>query len=198
MMFKVLPSHQYQADIHDPAITKTDRTVSLLPANSKPLEHALASITAKLETIPVPFEIIWDVDTCPDSYLPFLAYAWSVDEWNDAWSPENQRAVIRNSIWVHQRKGTLGAVKRALQAMGYDASVIEWFQKSPTGTPGTFSIEVHPTSGIITDSLRQLRAAIDAVKRLSAHYDIYLGYTLPATIGCYGVPCVGIDMTITN
>ena len=194
----LLPSHQYQADISAPAITKNDRTISLLPANSKPLEHALASITAKLETIPVPFEIIWDVDTCPDCYLPFLAYAWSVDEWNDMWSPDTQRAVIRNSIWVHQRKGTLGAVKRALSAMNYDATFIEWWQKSPRGKAGTFSIEVHPTTGIITDNLRQIRAVIDAVKRLSAHYDMYLGITTTGIARAIGVACVGVSITIST
>lgn len=181
-----------------PPLTTTKRNISLLPANSKPLEHALASATAKLEPIPVPFNDIWDVDKAPDSFLPFLAYAWSVDEWNDNWSVATQRSVIKNSVWVHQRKGTLGAVKRALAAIGYDATVVEWFQKSPRGTPGTFSIEVHPTGGIITDTLLQIRALIDAVKRLSAHYDIYLGNTLLATTAAYAVPVVGVAITITT
>lgn len=186
------------AQPNTPPITTDERFVSLLPANSKPLEHALAGMSAKLETIPVPFEVIWDVDKCPDSVLPFLAYAWSVDEWNDNWSPKVQREVIRNSLWVHQRKGTLGAVKRALSAMNYDSTVIEWFQKSPKGRPGTFSIEVHPTTGIIADNLNQIRAVIDAVKRKSAHYDVYLGYTLPAKISAVAAATVGVEITVTN
>lgn len=172
--------------------------LSLLPANSKPLERELATLTARLELIDVPFDLIWDVDNCPIEYLPFLAYAWSVDEWNDAWSIETQRNVIKNSVWVHQRKGTLGAVKRALAVMNYDTSVIEWFEKSPIGTPGTFSIEVNPMNGIITDSVRQIRAVVDAVKRLSAHYDIYFGTTVTATIAAYAVPALGVEITITN
>ena len=189
---------QYHPDPTIPTINTNDRWQSLLPANSRPLEHALASATAKLEPVPVPFNSIWDIDTAPDSLLPHLAYAWSVDEWNDNWTPETQRTVIKNSLWIHERKGTLGAVKRALLAMQYDATIIEWFQQSPRGTPGTFSIEVHPTSGIITDSLLQIRAVIDAVKRLSARYDIYLGYTLSAIIGAYATPVIGVDITITT
>lgn len=185
-------------DPANPHINTVSRTQSLLPANSKPLEHALAGMSAKLEPIPVPFENIWDVDNCPDSFLPFLAYAWSVDEWNDNWTAETQREVIKNSIWVHQRKGTLGAVKRALAAMGYDSTVIEWFDKNPTGTPGTFSIEVMPTTGLIADSLLQIRAMIDAVKRLSAHYDVYFGYTVPAVVAVYAAPAIGVEITITN
>ena len=172
--------------------------ISLLPNNSRPLERELATLTARIETIPAPFEQIWNADNCPADYLPFLAFAWSVDEWNDAWSIETQRSVIRNSIWVHQRKGTLGAVKRALSAMNYETSVIEWFDKSPKGAPGTFSIQVSPKGSIITDSVRQIKAVVDAVKRLSAHYDIYFGTTTEATIAAYAVPVVGIEITITN
>lgn len=187
---------QYRADPTQPPISTDNRWQSLLPANSRPLEHALAGATAKLEPIPVPFSSIWDIDTAPDSLLPYLAYAWSVDEWNDNWTAETKRQVIRDSLWVHERKGTLGAVKRALAAMNYDASIIEWFEKSPRGTPGTFSVEVHPTTGIINDSLLQIRNVIDAVKRLSAHYDVYLGYTLPASIAAYAVPVVGVELTV--
>ena len=172
--------------------------ISLLPNNSRPLERELATLTARIETISVPFEQIWDADNCPAEYLPYLAFARSVDEWNDAWSIETQRSVIRNSIWVHQRKGTLGAVKRALSAMNYDTIVVEWFEQRPPGHPGTFSIEANPRNGIITDSERQIRAVVDAVKRLSAHYDIYFGTTTEATIAAYAVPVVGIEITISN
>ena len=188
----------YTADPTQPPMAINDRYQSLLPANSRPLEHALAGATAKLEPIPVPFDTIWDVDTAPDSLLPYLAYACSVDEWNDNWTDDTKREVIKNSLWVHERKGTLGAVKRALLAMKYDATVIEWFQKSPRGKAGTFSVEVHPTTGIIADNILQIRAVIDAVKRLSAHYDVYLGFTLPATIGAYAVPVVGVELTVST
>ena len=187
-----------QVDLTNPPINTNDRFLSLLPANSRPLEHALASIGAKLESVPVPFDEIWNVDKAPDELLPYLAYAWSIDEWNDNWTAETKRQVIRDSLWVHERKGTLGAVKRALSAMNYDASIVEWFEKSPRGTPGTFSIELHPTTGIIADNILQIRAVIDAIKRLSAHYDVYLGYTLPAVIGAHAVPIVGVDITITT
>ncbi len=172
--------------------------ISLLPSNSRLLERELATISTNVEAVDVPFNLIWDADNCPDEYLPFLAYAWSVDEWNDAWSIDVQRAVVKNSIWVHQRKGTLGAVKRALAVMNYDTSIIEWFEKKPKGLPGTFSIAVNPKNGIITDSERQIRAVVDAVKRLSAHYDIYFGTSITSVIAAYAVPVVGVEITISN
>lgn len=172
--------------------------LSLLPANSKPLERELATLTTRIESIDVPFDLIWDADNCPVEYLPFLAYAWSVDEWNDAWSVDNQRAVIKNSIWVHQRKGTLSAIKRALAVIDYDTNVVEWFDKTPKGNPGTFSIEVSPLTAVVTDSIAQIRAVVDAVKRLSAHYDIYYGTTVSAPIAAYAISAIGIEITITN
>lgn len=186
------------ANLANPAISTHDRAVSLLPANAKPLEHALASITAKLEPIPVPFFNVWDVDNCPDEFLPYLAQAWSVDEWNDNWTSQAKRAVIKNSLWVHERKGTLGAVKRALASMQYDTKVIEWWQKNPKGRGGTFSIEVAPTTGVIADSILQIKNVIDAVKRLSAHYDVYIGVTTLANIHAGGVSLVGVEFVITN
>ena len=172
--------------------------LSLLPANSRTLERELAHLTAQLETIEVPFSRIWDADSCPAEYLPFLAYAWSIDEWDDAWSVETQRDVISNSIWVHQRKGTLSAVKRALALMNYDLSLYEWFETAPKGAPGTFSIQVEANSINIFDSVAQIRAAIDAVKRLSAHYIIYFATTINATIATYAYPLLGVEITINN
>lgn len=55
-----------------------------------------------------------------------IAWAMSVDEWNDGWGVEKKRAVIKESRHIHQHKGTLSAIKRALAAIGQpDATVIE-------------------------------------------------------------------------
>lgn len=182
-----------------PKMDKDDKARSLLPTASTPLEIALAGATAKLEPIPTPLSHVWDVEHCPDEILPFLAYAWSVDEWNDAWTDAVKRSVIRESLWVHERKGTLGAVKRALSAMSYDTEVIEWWQKSPQGTAGTFSIAVRPTTGFIADNIHQIRAVIDAVKRLSAHYDIYVDIGVAtAHVHATGVSVSGVVVRVST
>ncbi len=188
---------KFKADPTTPSLTAS-KDQSLLPTGSKKLEHLLAGASAKLEPIPVPFESIWNIDTAPDELLAALAYAFSVDEYNDLWSGETKREVIRQSLSVHQKKGTLGAVKRALSAMNYDAEIIEWWQKTPQGRPGTFSVAISPKNGMITDSLLQLRAAIDAAKRLSAHYDMYVGYKIRASVGVHLASCIGVEITIRS
>lgn len=101
---------------------------TLLPPNRTEAEEALDLATARIGAVPVPNAALWNPDTCPAALLPWLAHALSVDEWDPRWSEEVQRAVIRASIEVHRRKGTVASVKRALAAAGYgDATVIERF-----------------------------------------------------------------------
>jgi len=57
-----------------------------------------------------------------------LAWAHSLDEWDESWPEETKRAAVQSSISVHRKKGTLGAVRRALAAAGYgDATIVEGY-----------------------------------------------------------------------
>lgn len=100
---------------------------TLLPPSSTPLERALdQTAAARLAALPSVVASLWNADTCPSALLPYLAWAMSVDEWNDGWGVDKKRAVIKESRHIHQHKGTLSAIKRALAAIGQpDATVIE-------------------------------------------------------------------------
>ncbi len=174
------------------------RWTSLLPANATALEHVLASLSKQLEDITVDYQQVQSIDDAPESFLPFLAYAWSVDNWSDRWTTEEKRHAIRNSIWVHERKGTLGAVKRALEFIGCEGTITEWYQQTPKGTPGTFSVEVVADKGLLHEGQLQIRSIIDATKRLSAHYDLSFIIDIPAPACAYAAPLVGIEITIGN
>lgn len=101
--------------------------MSLLPPNSTALEVAIEeTMLAALSEIDVPVSVMMDPDKVPAKFLPWLAWALSVDEWDVAWSEDSKRATIANSIDVHRHKGTVGSIKRALSAAGYgDAELIE-------------------------------------------------------------------------
>lgn len=87
----------------------------LLPPNSTALERRLAAAQQHLSELPVTTRHIRSPTTCPASVLPFLAWELSVDDWNPDWSEEVKRRVIAESVSVHRRKGTRGAVRRALE-----------------------------------------------------------------------------------
>ncbi len=103
-------------------------TAHLLPPNATKTEIGLSLTLARIEGLPAPARLMWNPDTCPLAFLPWLAWSLSVDEWDGDWPEEVKRTVIRASIDIHRRKGTLWAVKSALTAAGYgDAVVTEFF-----------------------------------------------------------------------
>ncbi|MES9873159.1 MAG: phage tail protein I [Candidatus Sedimenticola sp. 6PFRAG7] len=116
----------------------------LLPPNANTLEVAAeTSINAAIESIPVPIRDLWNPERCPVELLPWLAWALSVDHWNPAWSERIQRSVIAQSIPVHRKKGTIGALRRALGALGHGVKVSEWYQYG--GRPYRFRLNVELT-----------------------------------------------------
>lgn len=87
----------------------------LLPPNSTPLERALSGPTGRLTAIPTPIDALWRWDECPSNLLPWLAWALSVDFWDETWPDARKRALIRESFELHRKKGTLYGIKRYLR-----------------------------------------------------------------------------------
>lgn len=99
----------------------------LLPPSSTPLERAVdRTAGARFAALPAVVASLWNAQTCPPAILPWLAWAMSVDEWNEQWGIDKKRAVIAESRLIHQQKGTVAAIRRALTAIGQpDAIIIE-------------------------------------------------------------------------
>lgn len=149
--------------------------MSLLPPNASPLERALEAVAgARIEAVEVErLRALWTPADCPAPLLPWLAWALSVDEWDADWSEATQRAVIAASVEVHRRKGTLGAVRRALAATGYRTQISEWWQQLPVGVPHTFRIDVEiDDRGIDDVTLTALARQLDATKPVRSHYTL--------------------------
>lgn len=117
--------------------------VSILPPNRTPTEAALEQGIACVRPDLSVIASLMRPERCPDTLLGHLAWAMSVDIWDPRWSSETRREVIRQSPEIHRRKGTRGAVRRALSAAGYgDATLIEsWSDEVFDGT--------HPRDGSI-------------------------------------------------
>src|SRR5262245_16666547 len=82
----------------------------LLPRNRTVLERRLARAQQRLGELPVEIRHLRNPITCPALLLPYLAWELSVDEWNPAWDEDVKRRVIAESMRVHRRKGTRGAM----------------------------------------------------------------------------------------
>jgi phage tail P2-like protein len=143
---------------------------TLLPPSSTPVERKLAQVGADIEDIPVPIRSLRRASTTPAPLLPWLAWERSVDRWDDAWSEAAKRKAIANSFKIHQLKGTIGALRRVVEPLGYLLEVTEWHQMVPEGRRGTFRLTISVLDGGISESMYQeLGRLIDGTKRLSQH-----------------------------
>lgn len=113
----------------------------LLPPNATPFERAFAQ-AAVYPPLEQPIKTLWNPQTCPEAHLPWLAWALSVDEWDAAWPAEMKRQAVAGSIEQHRKKGTVGALRRALQQLGYEVEIDE-----RTGTAYTFKLRFKVREG---------------------------------------------------
>lgn len=102
-------------------------TATLLPPNASALEVALdKTVAGRHAVLPSIVTSLWNADTCPAALLPYLAWALSVDEWDNTWSIDRKRAVIREARSIHDKKGTPAAIRHSLTTLGQaDAEIIE-------------------------------------------------------------------------
>lgn len=141
---------------------------SLLPINSTPLERAIEAANAGDTEILL--RTLYDPATCPVHLLPQLAWAWSVDRWDPRWSESVKRNAIRASFFIHARKGTIGALRRVVEPLGYLIEVVEWWQTVPEGEPATFALKVGVLDTGITEQMYQeLTRLIDDAKPVTRH-----------------------------
>ncbi|WP_297120738.1 phage tail protein I [uncultured Enterobacter sp.] len=140
----------------------------LLPVGSSPLEVAAARGGADIEKTPVPLRRLWSADDCPAHLLPWLAWAFSVDRWDENWPEETKREVIRSSRFIHAHKGTIGAVRRVVEPLGYLINVTEWWETSDP--PGTFRLDIGVLETGITEVMYyEMERLIADAKPASRH-----------------------------
>lgn len=142
----------------------------LLPGNSTPLERQAAIALAQIQRVPIPLRLLWNPDLCPVAVLPYLAWSFSVDRWDSAWSEATKRAAIRAAYFIHSRKGTVGALRRVVEPLGYLIEIVEWWQDVPEGVPGTFKLRIGVLdTGITEEMYQELTFLIDDAKPRSRH-----------------------------
>ncbi|CAM6947916.1 MULTISPECIES: phage tail protein I [Enterobacter] len=140
----------------------------LLPVGSSSLEVAAARACADIENTPVPLRHLWSADTCPANLLPWLAWAFSVDRWDENWPEATKREVIRAAWFIHAHKGTIGAVRRVVEPLGYLINVTEWWQTNDP--PGTFRLDIGVLdTGITEEMYYEMERLIADAKPASRH-----------------------------
>lgn len=151
---------------------------SLLPPGSSALERRLAQACSSISGLNVPLRDLWNPDTCPVNFLPYLAWAFSVDRWDESWAESVKRKVVKDAFYIHQHKGTVSAIRRVVEPLGYLIRVIEWWKTNDA--PGTFRLDVGVLdTGITEEMYHELERVIADAKPCSRHL-IGLSITLDA------------------
>ncbi|WP_058910980.1 phage tail protein I [Entomohabitans teleogrylli] len=140
----------------------------LLPPGASASERRAAQACARLCDLQVPLRDLWNPYSCPVAFLPYLAWAFSVDAWDEGWRESEKRRAVADAFWIHQRKGSVAAVRRVIENLGYAMTIEEWWQVADPA--GTFRLTVDlKEAGISEPMLRELERLIGETKPASRH-----------------------------
>ena len=170
---------------------------SLLPPNASQLLRDLESVFGDSFELPTLNRYVVNPDLAPAHILPWLAWALSVDDWSDSWPEQIRRNVIKASVEVHRKKGTIGALKKALQAFNYEnVKVEEWFEYG--ADPYFFRVffdVIEP--GFDVNILPQVQKVIESTKNARSHLESLRAY-LSAEMGLVSIGTIIISKEVTS
>ncbi|EPY9770600.1 phage tail protein I [Klebsiella variicola] len=137
-----------------------------MATGSSVLEQRAAEACAVISDLSVPLRDLCNPWRCPVKFLPYLAWAFSVDRWEEKWSETEKRQAVSDAFWIHQRKGTVAAVRRVIENLGYSMTIQEWWEVADPA--GTFRLEIDLNDiGITEPMIKELERIIGDAKPVS-------------------------------
>lgn len=132
------------------------------------IDPQLLAVSAALD-LPL---IYFRIDELTADQLEHLAVQYDVNAWRGNWPIETKRAVLKTAIQDKRRRGTRGAVQRAIETIAPIASIVEWWQLNPQGTPHTFSIQVTQDGGAVDpQTMADVYSQVNSAKPIRSHFD---------------------------
>ncbi|CAM3609683.1 phage tail protein I [Rouxiella silvae] len=140
----------------------------LLPSGSTPLERRAAEACAGVSDLAVPLRDLWNPEKCPVKFLPYLAWAFSVDRWDEKWTAAEKRQAVKDAFYIHRRKGTVAAIRRVIENLGYAMTIQEWWTVADPAGTFRLSIDVNEI-GITAAMVNELERLIGDARPVSRH-----------------------------
>lgn len=153
-----------------PALREDADVVALADATAEVLARRLAEIDR--------IRIFSNIDQLDEPLLDILAHDLKVDWYDYNYPIAAKRAVIKSSILVHKRLGTVYAVKSALGSVFPASEVEEWFNYG--GEPYRFQVVLNTSQSRAPAEFFSIKRTVDYYKRFSAHMD---GLVFQCSIG---------------
>lgn len=163
-----------------------------LPTSFSKLQFALAGVDAqRLSSIdPEIILTLWNPWTCPIELLPYLAWALSVDVWQNDWPEQVKRETVAAAPFVHRIKGTVAAIERAVEPFRATLRIEEWFESDPPKRRGTFEVtafvgsHVYGDGPFLNDRIQNdIIQTIKATKPKSRVFSLKLGAGFKTALG---------------
>lgn len=154
-------------------------------AAAKALDIPLREMTGVLD-LP---SIYVSIDSLTSEQLDHLAYSWDASVWRDSWPIELKRSIVKQVVQEKRKKGTRKAVEEAVEALGSAATIQEWWETTPKGTPHTFTIfaSLGKIDGTLESEMQEdLIALINDAKPVRSHFDFVVVKNLLGRIGWHG------------
>ncbi|MCF6766605.1 phage tail protein I [Thiotrichales bacterium 19S3-7] len=145
--------------------------LNILPPNATKLEKSIiAAFLNQLANKDNNIRKLFSPQLCPSEFLAYLASLLSVDfaSYNKA-DETQKRKMIKESISIHRRKGTLGALTQALAVMDYSLTVREWYEYGGQAHTFTTDVIVDAQKDINLD-LKLIRNIINTNKNVQSAY----------------------------
>ena len=140
---------------------------SLMATGSSELEQRAAEACAVISELPVPLRDLWN-------------------PWEETWSETVKRQAVSDAFWIHQRKGTVAAVRRVIETLGYSMTLQEWWEVADPA--GTFRLEIDLNDiGITETMIKELERIIGDAKPISRHIS-----QLTLSVNIQGIASVGV------
>ena len=172
---------------------------SLLPKNATNLEVNIEEVASRIEEFPAEVILdVWNTEKCPLEIVTWLGWMLSVEIWRLDWPEAIKRKMLRKSIELHLKKGTIRAIELILSCLDiYNYELVEWWETEPKGVPYSFflSISLEAQSDpelFVSTSYKFLKQAIDAVKPVRASYVVGLNALFmgsPIDINVVSIQC---------
>lgn len=159
---------------------------SNVKASADALDPSLQDVSKKVD-IP---SIYLRLGELTSEQLDHMAAAWDASVWRQSWPLQIKRSVLNNVILEKRKRGTLGAVKKAIETIASFTSLTEWWQETPKGTPHTFKViaSLNNYDGVLESDLQEdLFGLINDAKPVRSHYDFILQKRYSGEIGAIGL-----------
>lgn len=109
------------------------------------------------------------IDELPEELIDILAYDMHVDWYDYSYPLETKRNLVKSSVKVHKKMGTVYAVETAIRAIYPESRIEEWFEYG--GKPFHFRVILNAGTQNVHIDIDDMIKKINIYKRLSAHID---------------------------